>query len=1041
MRVGILGPLAIEQDGVEVALGGGRLRALLTRLALDAGGAVTTGRLVDALWDGAPPADELHALQSLVSRLRRALGGGVGAQPGGYRLIVEPDDVDAHRFERLAAAGAAALVAHEPTRALTLLREALALWRGPALADVADYRFAAEAARRLDDLRLAALADRIAAELELGEGARLVAELEALTSAQPLHERLAAQLIAALYAAGRQADALAAYERVRARLAEELGAAPSPELQAAHLAVLRGEPGGGRRARRGNLPAPVTSFVGRERELEQIRALLRRGRLVTLIGPGGAGKTRLAREAVAACRDVADGVWMAELAPVTSESEVVGAVLEVFGARELLIERSGPAPPRAALARLLDVVADREAVLVLDNCEHLIGAAAELAERLLAGAPRLRIVATSREPLAIAGEHLAPVPPLELPDRGDDAATALEHPAVRLFADRAAAASPDFAVTDANVADVVEICRRLDGLPLALELAAARLRTLHVGELAARLDDRFRLLTGGSRTALPRHRTLRAVVDWSWELLSEDERVLARRLAVFGAGATLASATAVCGADDALDGLAALVDRSLLGAGPRYRMLETIREYGIERLEEAGELRAVRDAHARYFARLVGESEPKLRGPEQREWFDVLRAERENVLAALRHLAATGQARAALRMAIDLFAFWCLAGAMEDAAQWIALADEAPGDADPDDRLIAALLRRLRDVDYAAADAPELRAALADLATIDDRERPYVAIAKPVLAMFVDPLDATAFVAVLAHPDPWVRAAGHLLRANVNENLGDAAAMDADLDAALTGFTAVGDGWALAMTQTTRSGRLLIAGDLAASEAATTAALAGFDAFAGFAGRALLKLRLSELCLRRGDVDGALAEAAEAVAAGELGGEERLVLDAMLARIAFHADDLQTARARVAGARERLERLPSRGPTRGHARALVMALQARLAVAAGEAGEALLAEALQAAIGSLDQPIVAAVGVVQAVAAVAAGDLAAAGELLGAAAALRGDEDVTEPDVKAVRAALPDDAAYARGRALTREAALERLKRAALVAPSTPEPT
>jgi DNA-binding SARP family transcriptional activator len=402
--VRILGPLAV--DGLEV--GGGRLRALLARLALDAGRPVTTGALVDAVWDTDLPADQAHSLQSLVSRLRRALGdGGLVAQaPGGYTLFAE---IDADRFEQLAAEGRAAA---DPERAARLLREALALWRGPALADLAEYRFAAAAAARLEDLRLAALADRIEADLALGKGDRLVGELEALTAAQPLHERLAAQHLRALYAAGRQADALAAYERVRVRLSEELGVAPSPELQAAHLAVVRGEaaPASAPSPRRSNLPAPVTSFVGREREIAHIDALLERSRLVTLIGPGGAGKTRLAREAVAGWVDrVADGVWLVELAPVTAEGEIVPAILGALGVREAAISER-PLAARDTLERLVDILAEREAIVVLDNCEHLIAAVAELAETLLAAAPRLRILATAarRSRSRVRASHRSP---------------------------------------------------------------------------------------------------------------------------------------------------------------------------------------------------------------------------------------------------------------------------------------------------------------------------------------------------------------------------------------------------------------------------------------------------------------------------------------------------------------------------------------------------------------------------------------------------------------------------------------------------------
>ncbi len=833
MIVGVLGPLQVEQNGHEVAVGGGRLRALLARLALDAGRAVTAGALVDAVWDTDLPADQTHSLQSLVSRLRRALGDAelVAQVPGGYGLQAE---VDAHRFERLAAEGAAE---PDPERAARRLREALELWRGPALADLTDYRFAAGAASRLEDLRLSALADRIDADLQLGRGDRLAHELEALSAEHPLNERLAAQLISALYAAGRQADALAAYERVRARLSEELGVPPSAELQAAHLAVLRGEPKpqAPKTTSRTNLPAPVTSFVGREREIAHIGELLERSRLVTLVGPGGAGKTRLAREAVAGWVDrVADGVWMAELAPVTADVEIVPAVLGVFGVRDAAIS-DRPMPPRDTLDRLLDILGDREAILVLDNCEHLIAAVAELAETLLASCPRLRVVATSREALAIAGESLAPVPPLGLPAPGASVAEALEHPAVRLFADRASAAVPGFEVDET----AIEICRRLDGLPLALELAAARLRSMPIADLAARLDDRFRLLTGGSRTALARHRTLRAVVDWSWELLPEDERRLARRLAVFPAGATVESASAVLGAD-AFDGLVALVDRSLLQMLPdtspvRYRMLETIREYGLERLEEAGELESARAAHARYFAKLVATAEPRLRRPGQKEWFGRLQDERENILAGLRYLGDSGDARGAVHLAVTLLWFWLLSGSQTEATAWLEFALAVEGESDPDDHLIADTIREFEHLTD-AEDAGEMRARMSAvldrIERIDDRERPLVAVAKPVMALFAGEKErGRAFeAAAAAHPDPWVHAALHLLNAGRAENEGDVETMRAALGQARTAFADVGDSWGLAMSLFLDTGRLLLTGDL---EAART----GIERGAGGAGR------------------------------------------------------------------------------------------------------------------------------------------------------------------------------------------------------------
>jgi len=1030
--VRILGPL--EVDGV--AVGGGRLRALLARLALDAGRPVTAGALVDAVWDTELPADQTHSLQSLVSRLRRALGDAdaVAQVPGGYVLSAE---VDAHRFEKLAADGAAE---PDPERSARLLREALELWRGPALADLTDYRFALSAATRLDDLRLSAIADRIDADLQLGRGDRLVHELEGLSAEHPLNERLAAQLISALYAAGRQADALAAYERVRMRLNEELGVPPSPELQAAHLAVLRGEtarPEPPKSTARTNLPAPVTSFVGREREIAHIGELLERSRLVTLVGPGGAGKTRLAREAVAGWVDrVADGVWMAELAPVTSDLEIVPAVLGVFGVREATVS-DRPMPARDTLERLLDILGDREAILVLDNCEHLIAPVAELVERLLAACPRLRVVATSREALAIAGESLAPVPPLGLPAPGADVEEALAHPAVKLFADRASAAVPGFQVDET----AIEICRRLDGLPLALELAAARLRSMPIADLAERLDDRFRLLTGGSRTALARHRTLRAVVDWSWELLPEEERRLARRLAVFPAGATVESASAVLGAD-AFDGLVALVDRSLLQLVPdtapvRYRMLETIREYGLERLEEAGELDSARAAHARYFAELAETAEPRLRRPGQKQWFARMQDERENILAGLRYLGDSGDARGAIHLAVTLLWFWLLSGSQTESTAWLDFALAVEGDSDPDEHLIASTIRgfeRLTDAENAEEMRGHMSAVLDQVQGLNDRKHPLAAVAKPVMALFAGEEDRVrAFQEdAAAHPDPWVHAALHLLAAGRAENDGDVATMRAALQDARTAFAEVGDAWGLAMSLFLDTGRLMLAGEL---EAARRGIEEAQEALAGLnpdTGGGMFDTRMADVLLRLGRIDEARERALRARRRRDIGADDTAFAQASLARIAWVSGDVEAAQAELADARERLERRGRSLPEQSHGWALIESLSAILAAQAGELDDAerYIATGLPLALATTDMPIVASVGVAAAHLAAARGRPDEAAELLGAAAAIRGADDFTSPEVAAVRDEARS-AAYDRGRALSREEALKRLEAAA----------
>ncbi|OLT09267.1 hypothetical protein BJF78_31105 [Pseudonocardia sp. CNS-139] len=627
MRVRLLG-------GVDVtggAPGGALLRGLLARLALDAGRVVPVPVLVDDLWGADPPDGVTNALQALVSRLRRAVGADRVTTAGrGYRLELPADAVDALRFGELVSAAAAA---RDPAGAYALLGQALDLWQGPALADVQELPFAGPAAYRLAERRAGAVEERARLALLLGQRGQGEprAEVDALTAqlaAHPLRESTAVLLARCLHALGRQADALAVLDATRDRLAAELGVDPGPELAGARLEVLRGAP-----ARPAAAAPPLSSFVGRAHDVRRVRDLLGTARLVTLTGPGGAGKTRLSREAVSADTPVA------ELAALTAAEQLPAAVLAAVGGPDLLV---GGQEERTAdpTARLVAVLGARPLVLVLDNCEHLVHGVAVLAETLLRACPRLRVLATSREPLGVPGEVLHPVDALPEAD------------AVRLFAERAAAVRPGFtAQTDPDA--VAEICRRLDGQPLPIELAAARLRTLTPAEIAARLDDRFRLLTSGPRTALPRHQTLRAVVDWSWELLSEPERTVASRLAVFAGGADAAAAERVCSApggpapDEVFDLLSGLVDKSLVVAVPdgtatRYRMLETIREYARERLGESGARAHAEQAHTAVVLDLVETAEPHLRGATQLEWLARLRAAAEEIEVALRHATRPG---------------------------------------------------------------------------------------------------------------------------------------------------------------------------------------------------------------------------------------------------------------------------------------------------------------------------------------------------------------------------------------------------------------
>ncbi|MFF8937343.1 BTAD domain-containing putative transcriptional regulator [Streptomyces paradoxus] len=680
MHYRILGTTqALRSDGSVVPVGGARLRALLTVLALRAGRTVPVGLLVDEVWGGQPPADAPGALQALVGRLRRALGAdAVASVEGGYRLTAAPDDVDLHRFERLAGEGQRALADGDPAKAAVVLDDALALWRGPALADLPDRT--AEAARR-DTRRLDALRARHTAALALGEAEQSLPELTALCDGHPLDEPLQALRLRALRDAGRAAEALDAYEDVRRSLADRLGTDPGPELRALHAELLRlGDapapaPADGEPPRpAGNLRARLTSFIGRETDIETIRGDLAAARLVTLLGPGGAGKTRLSQEAAESVREaMPGGVWLAELAPVDDPDAVPEAVLTAVGARETVLYGAGAEGIRAAVADRLDDPVERLAehcsrprmLLILDNCEHVADAAARLTEELLARCPDLTVLATSREPLGVPGELLRPVEPLPEPV------------ALRLLADRGAAARPGFRIED-DPGACAEICRRLDGLPLAIELAAARLRMLTPRQIAERLDDRFRLLTSGSRTVLPRQQTLRAVVDWSWDLLDEEERDVLRRLSVFAGGCDLPAAEAVCG-PAALEALGSLVDRSLVVAAPpgspadgemRYRLLETVAEYAAERLDESGRRAETERAHLTYFRELARVTDPLLRGPGQLAAIRRLEREYENLRTALRHAVALRDEQEALCLALSLVWYWQMRDLRIEARNW-----------------------------------------------------------------------------------------------------------------------------------------------------------------------------------------------------------------------------------------------------------------------------------------------------------------------------------------------------------------------------------
>ena len=686
LRFGVLGTFRVERDGQQVDLGPRLQRTLLAILLMDAGHVVPAARLIDLLWRDGPPPAATASLQAYVSQLRRVLEPGrpprapatvLITQEPGYVLRATDDQVDALRFQAMARRARSELAGGQPAAAAAQLEDALALWRGEPLAEFAGEPWAVPALARLTETHDLAAEDRVAAWLALGRPAEAATELESMVAARPLRERRWEQLILATYRCGRQADALRAYQRCRAVLADELGLEPGPELRRLEAAVLAQDPAlewqppaqpaparpPQAPAVLSNLPAQLAAFVGRDRELAEVRALVRSGRLVTLTGAGGSGKTRLSLQVAAQVLDgYSDGAWLVELAAVADTEAVAPAICEVLGI--------AVPPGQPAQEALLDALAPQDVLIVLDNCEHLIGACAKAADAIVRHCPRVHLVATSREPLGISGEAVYRVPPLSLPGAGDTGLPAAgSSDAVALFADRARAQGTGLVIDEQTAPLVVSICRRLDGLPLAIELAAARLRSLSLSGLAGRLDQRFRLLTGGSRTAPERHQTLRATVEWSYSLLSAAEQVLLGRLSVFAGSFDLDAAEAVCGfggieAFDVADLLGSLVDKSLVVAEPagpalRYRLLETIRQFAAERLTGAGEEAMAAAAHGAHYLSVAETAAPYLTGPGQGEWLARLDADRANLRRAAEQ-AASGPdgTRQVLRLGVALRRYW-----------------------------------------------------------------------------------------------------------------------------------------------------------------------------------------------------------------------------------------------------------------------------------------------------------------------------------------------------------------------------------------------
>ncbi|MFJ8017052.1 BTAD domain-containing putative transcriptional regulator [Streptomyces sp. NPDC096339] len=857
MRFEVLGPVTVRaDDGTPVPVPEAKVRALLADLLVHRGRPVPVDRLIDDLWGDSVPGNPANTLQTKVSQLRRALAKADPAAralvefgPAGYALRVDEEAVDAGRF---AALTARARRQPDPASRVSLLSQALGLWRAEeAYADQRDAGFAQAAIAGLAEQRLTVWEEYAELRLEIGEHALLADELAVLVGSNPLRQRLSAALMRALYRSGRQSEALTVYLELRERFADELGLDPGPEIAALYEAILRQDPSlappavsaapsavpssTAEQRTRTNLPAPVSSLIGRQDAVGRVYGLVRAGRLVTLTGPGGVGKTRIALAAASRFAEPGpqafpDGVWLVELAGIRTDAEAVEAVAATFGIRDDGSDgtdgragtdgtvdggpggHAGPAG-RTVEERLAGALSARRTLLLLDNCEQLVEPLAALIGRLLSRAAGLHVLATSQEPLALSGEVLEAVEPLA------------QSEAMELFAERAAAGAPGFSLGPGNTEAVALICRRLDGIPLALELAATRIRALGVHALADRLHDRFRLLNQVRRDAPARQRTLRAVIDWSWELLTPPERTLLGRLSVFAGGFTLESAESVCAgagtssgtsagisADEVLDLLGRLVDRSLVvpvipvapvsAAGPaddatRYRMLESVLAYSRERLEETGTAADIRHRHALHFTELAEQADPLLRGPEQRHWLHRLDTESLNLRAAL----DTGPY--GLRLVNSLTWYWHLRGRIGEAVRSLDLAlarrDPAGADSasspDPSPDHASALARRAACALLAGQDVPPQ-----DLSAADPYARWLLLFAR---CGFGGPPEREADAAELtalgaefrALGDRWGEAATLGARATRAMYQGDLPALRRYAESSATLFAGLGDRW------------------------------------------------------------------------------------------------------------------------------------------------------------------------------------------------------------------------------------------------------
>ncbi len=804
LEIRLLGPFEVLTDGRPAKVSGGKRRALLALLALRCGRVVGVDSLIDALWADDLPAAPRNALQHHVARLRAELGAeAIAATPYGYALADAA--VDAERFEGLLREARDALHAGDAATAADSVAGALELWRGAALHGLTDTAWFDAEARRLESLHVDALEEKFEAALALGEHREVLPALRATLEGNPFREHLWGQLMLALYRSGRQPDALEAFRDARRVFSEELALEPGPELRRLQDAILSHDPAIAPvpppRRRRGILPAPSTSFVDREEALAQVRALVREHRVVTLTGPPGVGKSRLALEVARSVEDdFVDGAWFVDLARAGGDDDVVRLVAHAVDVR-------GTDP----LARVVDRLRDATAILWLDGCGRVVTEAARVISAIVAGCPDVRVLATSREVLQVPAELRVTVEPLGVPGPGaDDGA---DTPAVHLFVQRARAARPGFELTAEATPLVAEIVRRVDGLPLGIELAAARAHALGPAEILSLVEQRLEPL--GNRSASDANRAaLGTLVEWSYDLLHADEKLLLQHVAVHRGGGSMRSLVTVA-AGDGLDEptvtylLGVLVDKSILSVsfpaeGARYDMLETVREYALSRLVAQGRLAAARHAHAEYFATLADAASAQLRGTDWRAWVRWLELENDNLWAALTHARNARDTGIAARLA-RLAWYFVLAGRVSEGRRFVETAAAAASGTAP----LAQRVELDAFLCYLVTEEGDLAAAIeigerALAVETTEAAAPEIGLVEAVLGLAVAEAGDVARGAELADrgrtrldaaDDPWAKTAASLLRAEVAATAGDVAtvaamAADAHRHAGGSGFDA-----------------------------------------------------------------------------------------------------------------------------------------------------------------------------------------------------------------------------------------------------------